>query len=676
MRRLLLRSGCAVPIFSRNFHPQQHSTPVLVLPFLKDKELLMKVFHRDHSLPFNTLRDVLGFKYTDPDTVELVRHSWLDFVTMNEDVGALQEGLHDCGDEDKFWSTSIRIANSSPMVMKALVEIWGDDVRRAELPVPNDLLETLIASLMYHENFEMSSKLVSRCLNNEKAINWKPMVDVAISFHNPTPLEFLAKIWSSNTSPDIYLQVMPHLRSLGLKEPYLNRWNNSLVGIGAFPRDSSMPLNVELKSQLDTANLRSFQNCLKNLAKYEKDPHWLKNPTSLLFLRYILESKDQLDALKTALDSCHVDSFNMSFWKTLYIYSSIPFDELDQRLRQTKFSPENTTIVTAKLRRTSKEKPAEFWTMLASESRADVIGKSYLPILVATIQCSTLEKAMDLALHVLSLDSVNNKFEICKAFIVESTKVIKDDPKRIEQSMVLDQFEEFLKENMLMNDELENYFIFSDLSLKHYDSAVERLEMMIESKRTIDVRTLDHLLKVLSWMRKTHKREDIIENMFRATVSALEQCKEIPSKTWNGILMEVGEHYDMAMIRTFLLRTTELVSAQCHLNIHPSNPNHPLRQVFNDKLTYSILDWGFIKEPENPWAGLDLIRELETKGIYFQENLIKKHLLKLTRILHRIPTVEHDGRIPQRLFDAMKGRIVSGDVETTINALNEMSKRN
>lgn len=658
-----------------------------MFPFIKDKTPLITAFHRDKNLPFNVLRDVLNFKFVDADTMEMVRHCWLDFVSMNDDVESVKEGLEGIDESRDFWCASIRLANGTPSVMSALFRVWSDISLREQLQQPSDLPELLIASLIYHEKYDMAHHIFSKILQMDDDINWRPIVDVSVSLDSPKPLEFLALLCSMRpaASTPLYPQIIPHLRSLGLQETHLNRWNNALVSMGDFPQDSSTQMDLELKSQLETCNIRSFTNCLRHLSKFEVGPSWLQRTTAQIFVQYISSSKDQLDALKLVLQTCQIKNFhNVGFWIPLYSSTMIPFNVLDQRIQQTGLSHEHAAISQAKLKRSCKEtgKSDEFWKMMAEESRADVIKQSSSSIISAIIQSSTLQKAYDMAIHLITVNP-NQKLAICRAFITDVTKALMQKQSEVEGNLmdtsILSDFERYLLDNSLMNDRIANYYIFADLTFGDHESVKHRITQLLAAKDAfIDVRTVDRLLKFLESIRRSKLYDEVLyESMFDITVKALTQCRtqnEIPTRTWTRILMEVGERYDMDMIHMFFVSTAQLVKSSTELNIHPSNKGHPLRQVFTDRLAYTILDWGFIKSPDDPWSGFELIKALEGEGVYFQENLLKKHLLKLTRLYHKLPPGQNDDNVPQRLVDVMKERFVSGDVATTINKLNDMHK--
>jgi hypothetical protein len=640
-------------------------------PFLKDKTPLITALHRDKQLPFNVLRDVLGFKFANGEQLEDVKHTWLSYVSMS-DVDMLSDGVKEYGDVRDFWCLSIRLANGSPLIMNALIQLWRDPSMNTSLQMPIDTPELLVASLIYHEKFDSADRIFDSLLTHTE-INWKPIVDVSMALDSTKPLDLLTKLYSKAPKKQIYTTIMPHLRSMGLQESYLNRWNNILISMGDFPKESSLPMDVELRSMLDGLNMRSFKNCLNSLAKLERPEDWLQVSTMKLLCEYILKSEDQQDALISVLKST-TPIKQRSFWRSLYTHSNIPFTALDDQLRRVGISPAHSSLTQARLKRSSKTTTDHFWDIVASESRPIVINQSSASIVIATVRSSTLEKALDLALHLLSVDH-SNKSQISRSFIVESTKEMLE---KEERSDVLDRFERFLHDNGMMKDKIQNYFIYSDLSLGKINSAVSRLEFLLSSNGHIDVKTVDHVLKYLTKMRQMGPRSFISDSgmsqrVFNLTLRAVDQCEKIPDKTWNKILLETGEHYEMEMISEFFLKTVDMIKRKSYPNIPSMNPQHPLRQVFSDELTYKILDWGFMKNPENPWSGFELIKALEARGVYFQQNLVKKHLVKLTKILHKVP--QDSQKIPKRLLGVMNERCVTCDVGTTIDKLNEIYRR-
>ncbi|ONH67353.1 hypothetical protein BON22_2803 [Cyberlindnera fabianii] len=659
-------------LLKRNF---SHSATLLrrrarapIFPHLKDKTPIFSAFHKNKNIPFNILRDVLKIKQMDHTTLNSIQHAWLLFVSVN-DLSDLKDVVSQ-HDPAEVWRGSIRLANASPMILNGLVNIWKSEETRNELNMLPDTPELLVGSLIYHQKYDTAFSVFETLLKDEKDVHWAPIIDVCIALENTEGMKILSRIYDCYSQKKLHSEVLRHLRELKLREPYINQWNNVFVAAGDFPQESSEYLNQEFESMLESSNLRSMKNCIKNLAGYKKPAGWLRPSTEKILVRYITQSKEQVECLLETLRSFGARNFTLEFWKDVYALSTVPTTMLDHRLKLVDIDINHPTISASRIKRLSNENIESFWKIISAESRQTVLNKSSLSILTVAVKSSSIDKAYDYCLHLLSLHP-KLKDHISKTFIFEMTKKIQSEKTH---SDVLSRFESFLEGNELMSDKIQNYFIHSDLVMSKYHSAIKRLESLLsQPDSVVESKTVDSVVKHLTRTQKDVTPQlglfddNLSYQILDLTLRCLDHCTELNNRTWRRLLMIVGKTYEMDQVSTFFINIVPRLHDQSTgLRLHPANQNHPLRQVFDEKMLKNVLEWGFMKTPDNPWCGFELIKSLEKEGVYVPENFMKKHLVRLTKVLHGGSEVY----IPKRLRD--ERRTVPLDVSSTVDTINRI----
>lgn len=649
--------------------------PIKFTP-LKDKASLIQQFHRDKSIPFNILRDVLRVPQFSPTAEGDVYEAWLSYVNMG-DVGILQEAI---GSDDDFWLKTIRVAVSTPQILHPMFQLYGPENTRIGLEIPEDLPEMMCAGLLYHGKEEFATYISDRFLNGKEELNWKPLINLALASEDPMGIHFLSKLYN-NSIKNHYIPITSHLRTLNLRPSLPQHWSNLLLSQGDFPRDSSSHLNPDFESKLKSQNMKSFQSALRFLSSHEIPSDWLTDDTAYLFAIYIskLPDPDQEAELRKVLAYFKGQTFGVQFWKTLYKLSSIRLKLLDSLTKKFGQSANDPVILKAKGRRILDTRPKDFWDFVKKHSNNDVLLASISPLIMTKIIRSSndLSRALEFTKPII-LNTQNKKSRnaVIKSFITEVTKRI-TSKKLYHHVKVLQRFEVFLKENNLFSEEVDNYFIYADSQLLRFTSTIDRLNALLDQDAaTIEPGTVDSIVQ------KFFKHDDLLmkrvvfdsynETPTYQVLKLILRChSHCPGQfkpiTWGRIFNEVGHQFEMNQTRQFILEITKrVIEADKQILTNTQASENGLRIIFSDPLLRKILYWGFTKDKENPWTGFELLKELEKMGVYIPSKLLKTQLLRYVRILHRVPGME----IPKKL----EMDVPLHDIQSTVKTLNKISR--
>ncbi|KAH3675633.1 hypothetical protein WICMUC_002550 [Wickerhamomyces mucosus] len=671
-------------IFKRHFRDSNYARRQLSVnfPYLKDKSLLLQSFQKDPSIPFNILRDVLNFPISDPLSLVPIQHALSTLIILNDsqDLDSLVSKEKDL---NQLWLKCIKVSIGTPSLINGLLNISNNKVLAKRFKIIDDFPEQLICALLYHENFQLAESLAKKYLLQKQSVNWVPLINVSLLLNEKHGLNLLSLLYEQFPNKSFYEIVIPHLKSLRINRNYINSWNNILVANQDFPKTSSEALNEEFESMLETGNMKSFRNCLQNISRFAfTNPNWLKESTLFLIAKFISKSnpESQEQILQSLIDSCGFHNFkDAKFWNYLFKKSSISTTVLDRALIRLNIYSKD--FILSKSNRLVKDNKAkEFWSYVKKfELDDEILCSLSIDILTMSLRSlDDLSKTYDFTIHLL-YTKPNESSKIVKTFITESWRLIKSKTDKQKVELFARKLENHLNSQNLMTDELINYFILSDLKFHNYQSAIIRLNYLLNSPRSfIDIRTVDTVVKVLLKLPKTvyifNEQSHLLA--FTLAFKCYKNLKFISNLTWSRLLNQIGHSYkNIDDIEQYFTKIIDIINLQSqNLRFNSSNRNHPLRQIFHDKLIIRILNWGFMKssvDTGTPWDGFKLLKKLQYKGVFIPSNLVQKELLRLSAVLH------YPNDLNFKVKSKMKYRAFEinpcYDYSTTIDELNRIS---
>lgn len=603
----------------------------LRFPYMKDKSPIIQRFHKDKSLPFNTLRDVLNFPVISPESLEGTSFAWMEYIAIGEEQSLLEQVEQE--DMNGFWLKSIRIAISDDTILKNMIPVLKRknliDSSKISIPVE----ETLVASLLYAGKFDHAFLVFKVLLSKKIDLDWRPILNVCLSLENSDPLRVLENMYRHHGG-SMYTTIISHLQDLKVKETYIHTWNNRLVSIGDFPKQSSKPMNKVFKTMLETSNTRSLEHCLKSIAGQVKTPpSWLDFESSKYISQYIIESKDQTSTLQSVVDLFGPATFRKPFWITLYYRTNVNTNLLKTMILKAGLTSNDQQFIEAHCSRLIKEGPDKFWAF--ANSTVEEYNSPLLSLQILTMyveQSQDLNKAYDFAIHLLS-QYTNYTEKIIKTFVLGCTARLEGT---YNSNKILLQFQDYLTKRGMMSDRAQNLFIYSDLKLSYIRSAIQRIEKMLANPDSvIDKGTLDHCYKILSSNRHLRNLpvqdgESPVHYLLKLSLRMHKHCDEVSKLAWNSLLKKVATSFDITDTENFCKEVIDHVNRKSDLNFSSSNIKHPLRQIFDKRLIAKIILQGF-KDPDAPWNGVALLSRLQSNGVYVPKNLVKKHVVELLK---------------------------------------------
>lgn len=656
---------------------QFHSTEILLkkvaqeikFPYLKDKSPIIKAFHKNEDLPFNILRDILKFPVMSPESLDEVSFAWMDYFTMG-DEGTLFKQM-EIEKPEIFWMKTIRVAISDEGLLRKIIGLLSQRSTENSMKFDGPISETLMASLLYVGKYEQAFHVYTNILTYSNNIQWDIILNVALALETDGPLRVLEAIHKEQ-GRNLYSLIIPNLKSLDLKENYIHSWNNKLIRLGDFPKSSSAPMNVIFQGMIETSNLQSFGNCLKNIAKHLEAPaEWLDAETSRLITNYIILSKDQESTFKTIMGLFGATAFQKQFYITLLHQSKIPTKTLTTFSGKAGIPQDDIRFREAKCKRLLDENPEEFWRYTSELIEKVPPLRISLHILSLYLRdFNNLPKAFDFAVHLLTKYPFYQNL-IAKTFIIESTSKL--EAAGMSNDLILE-FEKALKNEDAIDDKIQNYLIFSSLKLSYFRCAIERIELLLSNPVSVfETSTIENASRMLSRcsvripMDFAEAGESPNHYIMRLILRMHQHSESISEVTLNRILRRIVMNLEHEESEKFCLEVAEYVKSETRLNFDSSNARHPLRLVFDDNLITQILIRGF-KNSDAPWSGLETLSKLQYEGVYIPKNLLKKHVIRTFRA-HGLPNSE------RTKIDPRKQMSTNLSIGVIVSKINEIEQR-
>lgn len=605
-------------------------------PFLKDKSPIIQAYQSDEKLPFNAMRDILKVPVVTPESLDRVSFAWLDYFAENDELN-LQNNIKSETPEE-FWMKTIRVAISDQQIMPQIVGFIRRNLKKTPFHVPESIGEILVSSLIYSGHYKHAFNVYKDLLSYKENVNWNLILDVCLVLPDGSPLRVFETI-HRDRNEGLYLKIISHLKHLKLKEQYIHSWNNKLVLLGDFPKDSSAPMNPVFNSMVETNNFRSFENCLKHMVRHlkrEDIPHWLDDETSKYIAMCVKNAKDPASKVSHFISLYTPGSFKAQFFATLLHQTKIPSKKIMKLVSRAKIPENNTAIIEGKCKRLADSDPQAFWAY--TDKNVEQLPPLKISVQILSLYLQNSDKlinAMNFA-EDLILKYPEYTFKLARAFIMGVTnKAI--ETKHLAHHQLIAEFEIFLRKEKLMSDEIENYLVFSELKLRHFESALMRIERLLAKPNAIIERgTIENTGRILSKNSRKLPRtftahgESQDHYIMRLILRMNNKCDEVSPQTWNVFLKQIIKNFDHTEVEKFCLEVIDCVKSQTELNFNSANAGHPLRLIFDDKLITSIMLHG-LKDPLEPWSGLATLSKLQAKGVYIPMNLMKKRIIEVFR---------------------------------------------
>jgi len=579
------------------------------------------------------MRDVLNIPIIDPESLDATSFTWLNYITMGDEE-ILKEQIEK-ESPTNFWLNTLKISLNDSRVLIKLVTLLKSKTFGGLADINDSMEETLVAALIYVGKYDQAYAVFKDLLSNKKETNYALILEVCLCLNHSIPLEVLQKIHEEQ-GKSLYQKIIPHLLSLKLNINYIHKWNNILVSNGDFPKASSAPMNPIFKTMIESENFRSFDNCLRSVAKHLKNHSgWIDKETSRYISKLIICSTSQQPKLHSLVSLYGVESFPKEFYFSLYARTRIDPTFLNFLLGQIGIDKNDPDLIEANVKSLSQAGDMQkFWNYI--EKHADKIQSPKILIRMLSMhlkESRTLRKSFDFAIHILETYP-NYKHSVVNTFILQRVNKTQCEFGLVESIL---EFERYLKENGYFDDKIQNSFIYADLRLLRIRSALERIQLLLSNPESfIDSSTIRNTQLILS-RRFRRIPEDFLEEdeipahfIVKTVLRMQKHNKDCTMSTWNSILLQAVKAFTNTASEQFLLEVADHISLKSKLNLNPANPCHPLMQVFNDQLITQIIINGFL-EPKRPWCGLETLVKLQAKGIFISKSHVKLQILKLMR---------------------------------------------